>query len=204
MIGIYLSAHPLDQFKMEIDQFCSQSLADLADLTNLNGKDISFAGMITEVRTGETKNGKPYGAVTIEDYTASHRLMFFGDNWVKNSNYYQKDYALYFKAKVQPRQYGNNEIEINVKTVTMLANVREEMVKSISIVVPVQLITDELIVELKNHTDNTKGKVELKFKLVDKSENMSVDLYSRTMRIDLTEELIRYLKSKEEIDFRLN
>jgi len=189
---------------MEIDQFCSQSLADLADLTNLNGKDISFAGMITEVRTGETKNGKPYGAVTIEDYTASHRLMFFGDNWVKNSNYYQKDYALYFKAKVQPRQYGNNEIEINVKTVTMLANVREEMVKSISIVVPVQLITDELIVELKNHTDNTKGKVELKFKLVDKSENMSVDLYSRTMRIDLTEELIRYLKSKEEIDFRLN
>jgi DNA polymerase-3 subunit alpha len=204
LVGIYLSAHPLDQFKMEIDQFCSQSLADLADLASLNGKDISFAGMVTEVRTGETKNGKPYGAVTIEDYTASYKLMFFGDNWVKNSNYYQKDYALYFKAKVQPRPYGNNELEVNIKTVTMLSNVREEMVKSISIIIPVQLITDELIVELRNHTDNTKGKVELKFKLIDKTENMSVDLYSRTMRINLTEELISYLKTRDEIEFRLN
>ncbi|HEY4787587.1 MAG TPA: DNA polymerase III subunit alpha [Bacteroidales bacterium] len=204
LVGIYLSAHPLDQFRLEIDQFCSHSLADLSDLSSLNGKDISFAGMVTEVRTGETKNGKPYGAVTIEDYTASYKLMFFGDNWVKNSNYYQRDYALYFKAKVQPRPFGNAELEVNIKNVTMLSNVRDEMVKSISIVVPVQLITDELIVELKSHADNTKGKVELKFKLIDKSENMSVDLYSRTMRINLTEELISYLRNREEIEFRLN
>ena len=204
LVGIYLSAHPLDHFKMEIDQFCSHSLADLSNLALLNGKDISFAGMVTEVRTGETKNGKPYGAVTVEDYTASYKLMFFGDNWVKNSNYYQKDYALYFKAKIQPRPFGNAELEINVKSVNMLANVREEMVKSISIIVPVQLITDELIVEIKNHTDNTKGKVELKFKLIDKTENMTVDLYSRTMRINLTEELLVYLKNRDEIEFKLN
>jgi len=123
---------------------------------------------------------------------------------VKNSNYYCKDYALYFKGKVQARQYGNNELEMNIKSVNMLSNVREELVKSISIIVPVQLITDELIVELKTHTDNIKGKVELKFKLIDKTESMTVDLYSRTMRINLTEELISYLKNREEIDFKLN
>jgi DNA polymerase III subunit alpha len=204
LVGIYLSSHPLDQYKLEIEQFCSHNLADLTDLQSLNGKDISFSGMVTEVRTGDTKNGKRYGAVTVEDYTTSYKLMFFGDNWVKNSNYYCQDYALYFKAKVQPRPFGNNELEVNIKSVTLLSNVRDEMVKCISIIVPVQLITDELIMELKTHTDNSKGKVELKFKLVDKVDNMVVDLYSRTQRINLTEELIMYLKNRDEIEFKLN
>jgi len=113
-------------------------------------------------------------------------------------------YALYFKGKVQQRPYGENELEIKVKSINMLANIREEMVKSISIVVPIQLVTEELITELKAHTNNTKGKVELKFKIIDREENMAVDMHSRGQRIDLTEELLTYLKMREEIDFRLN
>jgi DNA polymerase-3 subunit alpha len=204
LVGIYLSAHPLDQYRLEIDHFCSTKLGDMANLSNLNGKDISFVGLVTESRNGQTKNGKPYGSATIEDYTGAYKLVLFGNDWLKFSNFFANGYALYFRGKVQPRPFGNNELEVSIKSVCMLADVREQMVRSISIVVPIQLITEDLILVLKEHTENTKGKVELKFKVVDRDENMVVDLYSRTQRIDLTNELIHCLNSYEEIDFRLN
>jgi DNA polymerase III subunit alpha len=204
LVGIYLSAHPLDTYRLEIDHFSSNTLSELKHLPELNGRDISFAGIITEVRTGTTKTGKPYGSIIIEDYTDSYKMMFFGNDFIDYNKYFMMGYALYFKGKVQQRPYGENELEIKVKSINMLANIREEMVKSISIVVPIQLVTEELITELKAHTNNTKGNVELKFKIIDREENMAVDMHSRGQRIDLTEELLTYLKMREEIDFRLN
>ena len=204
LVGIYLSAHPLDTYRLEIDQFSSNTLSELKHLAELNGRDISFAGIITEVRTGTTKTGKPYGSITIEDYTDSLKMMFFGNDFIDYNKYFSMGYALYFKGKVQQKPYGDNELEIKVKSINMLSNIREEMVKSISIVVPVQLVTDDLITELKAHTNNAKGKVELKFKIIDREENMAVDMHSRGQRIDLTEELLTYLKLREEIEFKLN
>jgi DNA polymerase III subunit alpha len=204
LVGIYLSAHPLDQYKLEIKHFCSIGLAELSNLGDLNGRDVSFAGMVTETRAGQTKTGKDYGSITIEDYTGSFRLMLFGNDWVEYRKYCNIGYALYFKAKVQARKYGNNDLEVSVKSICMLNDVREQMIKSISITVPVQLVSDELITEIRAHTDNVKGKVELKFKLIDKVENMAVDMFSRTVRINLSEELITYLNNREEIEFKLN
>jgi DNA polymerase-3 subunit alpha len=204
LVGIYLSAHPLDQYKLEIEHFCNTKLGEMSNLSLLNGKDISIAGLVTEARTGQTKTGKPYGAATIEDYTGAYKLMLFGNDWIKYSNFFVVGYALYIKGKVQPRQYGNNELEVNIKSVNMLTDVREQMVKGISIVVPIQLITDDLILVLKEHTENVKGKAELKFKIIDREDNMVVELYSRTQKVNITQELIHCLNSYEEIDFRLN
>jgi DNA polymerase III subunit alpha len=204
LVGIYISAHPLDSYKLEIDSFCGNKLSELKNLADLNGKDISFAGIITEVRNGTTKTGKPYGSVTIEDYSDSYKLMFFSNDFLEFNKYFTVGYSLLFKAKVLPRPYGDAQLEIKVKSIIMLANVREELVKSISIVVPVQSVTDELITELKAHTDNGKGKVELKFKVIDRKDNISIDMYSRLQRINLSEELIAYLKQRDEIEFRLS
>ena len=203
LVGIYLSAHPLDTYKLEIDHFCTNTLSEFKNLAVLNGKDMTFAGIITEVRAGTTKTGKPYGSIILEDFTDSHKMLFFSNDWIDFNKYFVVGYALLIKGKVQPKPFGDNELEIRVKTINMLANVREELVKSISIIVPLQIISDDLIMELKEHT-NHKGKVELHFKVVDKSENLTVDLFSRTQRISLSEDLINYLGNCEEIDFRLN
>jgi len=171
----------------------------------LKGKDISFAGIITEVRNGTTKTGNPYSTVTFEDFSDSLKLMFFSKDYLEYSKYFNVGYALYLKGKVQPKPFGENpELEIKIKSIVMLANVREDMVKSISIIVPVQMVTDKLITEIKTYTNQSKGKVELKFKIVDKSENLFVDLYSRNQRIELSDEFISYLHENVDIDFKLN
>lgn len=203
LVGIYLSAHPLDDYRLEIDHFCNVTLSQLNDLRDMNGKDITFAGIVTSVRQGTSKNGKPYGIITIEDYTDSYKLMFFSNDYVDNSKYFQTGYSLMFKGRVQGRMFNENELEVKVKTITMLPNVREEMVKSISLIVPVQMVTDQLIAEILQHSD-AKGKITLKFKIIDPKENLAVDLFSRNTRLNITEDFINYLKSSEGIEFKLN
>lgn len=203
LVGIYLSAHPLDDYRLEIDHFCNVTLSQLNDLRDMNGKDITFAGIVTSVRQGTSKNGKPYGIITIEDYTDSYKLMFFSNDYVDNSKYFQTGYSLMFKGRVQGRMFNENELEVKVKTITMLPNVREEMVKSISLIVPVQMVTDQLIAEILQHSD-AKGKITLKFKIIDPKENLAVDLFSRNTRMNITEGFINYLKSSEGIEFKLN
>jgi DNA polymerase-3 subunit alpha len=132
-------------------------------------------------------------------------MMFFGNDYLEYNKYFTIGFALYFKGKVQTRSYGdNNELEIKLKSIDMLSNVRKEMVKSISIILPVQLITDGLITDIKSLTDNTRGKVELKFKIIDVSENLSVDLSSRNQRIDLSDDFMSYLQRHEELNFKFN
>lgn len=203
LVGIYLSAHPLDDYRLEIDHFCNVTLSQLNDLRDLNGKDITFAGIVTSVRQGTSKNGKPYGIITIEDYTDSYKLMFFSNDYVDNSKYFQTGYSLMFKGKIQARMFNESELEVKVKTITMLPNVREEMVKSISLIVPVQMVTDQLILEILQHSD-AKGKIMLKFKIIDTNDNLAVDLFSRNTRMNITEGFINYLKSSEGIEFKLN
>lgn len=203
LVGIYLSAHPLDDYRLEIDHFCNVTLAQLNDLRDLNGKEITFAGIVTSVRQGTSKNGKPYGIITIEDYTDSYKLMFFSNDYLDNSKYFQTGYSLLFKGKVQSRMYNESELEVRVKTITMLPNVREEMVRSISLIVPLQLVNEQLIMEIMQHAD-PKGKIILKFKIIDPAENLVVDLFSRNTRININEGLVNYLKNMEGIEFRLN
>jgi DNA polymerase III subunit alpha len=203
LVGIYLSAHPLDTYKLEIRHFCTNTLSEFKNLTPLNGKDVSFAGIISEVYEGTTKTGKPYGSIILEDFTETHKLFFFSTDWIEYKKYFAPGYALLIKAKIQPKPFGDNALEIKIKTISMLANVRDDLVKSISIIIPFQFVSDELIGTLKEHTQE-KGKVELHFKVIDKLDNLTVDLFSRTQRIVLSEDLMTYLENCEDIDFRLN
>jgi DNA polymerase-3 subunit alpha len=205
LIGMYISAHPLDNFRLEISNFCHQRLSDLKNLPDLKGRDITFAGIITEVKNGTTKTGKPYSAITIEDYSDSIKLLFFSNDYLEYNKYFNMGYALYFKGKIQPKPYGDtSELEIKIKSIDMLSNIRGNMVKSISIIVPIQLVTNELIAEIKINTENNKGKVDLKFKIIDRSENIAIDMFARNQRIDLTDGFISYLQNSEDIEFKLN
>jgi hypothetical protein len=131
--------------------------------------------------------------------------MFFSKDYLEYNKYFNVGYALLFRGKIQPKPFGDNpELEIKIKSIDMLANVRDDMVKSISIVVPLQIVNDKLITEIKTHTDNAKGKVELKFKIVDRSENLFVDLYSRSQRINITGDFISYLQKNADLEFKLN
>jgi DNA polymerase-3 subunit alpha len=125
VIGIYLSSHPLDNFKMEMNQFCSHNLSDLRDLNCLRGKDVTVAGMVTTVRHATTKNGKPYGSFTIEDYSDTASITLFSKDYENFRKFLYEGYSLLIKGTVAENTWKNTpELEFRIKTIHMLSSVR--------------------------------------------------------------------------------
>ncbi|HQK37260.1 MAG TPA: DNA polymerase III subunit alpha, partial [Bacteroidales bacterium] len=204
LIGVYLSAHPLDNFKVEIEHFTNCTLSELKDTERMRDKELAIAGLVIEAKEGMTKTNNPYGTFTIEDYTDSFRIALFGRDYVNWKNFLTVGYALFIKGKIQPRGYGNNpdELEFKVNQIYMLSQVRDELVHQITVRIPIEKITDEFLTELGALANGNKGKVELKFSIFDPADNLVLEMFSRNKRIALDNAFFDYLQELE-VDFRL-
>jgi DNA polymerase III subunit alpha len=204
LIGIFLSAHPLDEYNLEINNFVTHNINQLGELHLLRGKDIAIAGIVTEARELLTKNGRPYGRLTLEDYTGSFQITMFGNDFVTYRNYFVVGYTVLIKARIGPRFQSDSELELKVNKITLLSNVREELIKSITLKLPVSEINEELITSLIKMSDSNKGKILLKFKIYDRADGVAVDLFSRTRKINLSDDFMEFLRKNSVIEIAVN
>jgi len=204
VIGIYLSSHPLDDFKLEINTFTTATLADLQNLREYLERDVVIAGMVIDTKNGIGKNGKPYGSFTIQDYTDSFRLMMFDKDYIENSKFFTLGYYLLIKGRVQKRKYREDELEFRIKTINLLSSVKDELIKSVTLKIDPENISIEMINELKQLVHENKGETELKFLFLDSDDKISLPMFSRTFRIRLNNELISYLDDHPGIEYKVN
>lgn len=202
-VGIYLSAHPLDDYRLEIDHFCNASLSDLGDLNALKGQELKVAGIVTAAEHRTTKNNKPFGKLTIEDFTDQHSLLFFSKDYITFRNYLEPGFTLYLSGKVSPRPFNEDELELKIKDIRLLSEIRESMINSITLRMSISAVNPELIRELELVARKNKGNTDLKFLLFDPIDKIWVQLFSRSHRVDLTPDFMAYLKSKPEIEFKI-
>ena len=191
VIGIYLSSHPLDDFSLIIKHYCTCSLGDLADLPSMNGGDFVAAGMVTSVMHLTTKTGKPYGRFTIEDYNGSHEFVLFSKDYENFRRFLFEGYYLLIKGKVAPRIYNPNELETRITSIMMLAEAQETLMKEVTVSVPVDELTEELVGRLSAAAKENRGQVILRFKVYDPAAEVAVNLYSKSVKVALTGDLIR-------------
>ncbi len=201
VIGIYLSAHPLDDYKFEFENFCNAKLSEFTDLDSLRNRDLTIAGIVTDVKHSMTKTGKPFGFLTIQDYTESYRFALFGKDYENFRKYCYLDYPLLIKGRIQPRPYNDQELEFKIKSMMMLTQVREEMVKGITFTLPYEIVNEKLINELKECTYEKEGSTLIKVKVIDREANASVDFISRSKGILITDKLVNYLRQNSEIQY---
>jgi DNA polymerase-3 subunit alpha len=204
VIGIYLSSHPLDDFKLEINTFATATLADLQNLRDYLDSDVVVAGMVTDTRNGIGKNGKPYGSFTLQDYSDSFRFMMFDKDFIDNSKFFTLGYYLLIKGRVQKRKYKEDELEFKIKTINLLSSVKDELVKSVTLKINPENISVEMINELKEMAVDNKGETELKFLFLDNDDKISLPMFSRSIRVRLNNEFITYLEDHPGIDFKVN
>lgn len=205
LVGIYLSAHPLDEYKIEINNFCTGSVEELNDLNAISGKELSLGGIVTGVRSGMTKNSKPFGGLTLGDYSGTYEFMFFGKDYIDFKNYCTEGYPLFIKGRVQPKQWGDEPrpLEFKVTSIQMLNDLRATMLKGLAITVPIDAVDDKLITELKNQLENNKGNTLLKFIIFDPEKNISLKMFSRSYSIDVTNEFINFLDNYPCVQYKL-
>ncbi|HLN20387.1 MAG TPA: DNA polymerase III subunit alpha [Bacteroidales bacterium] len=204
VIGIYLSSHPLDEFQLEIKNFATATLADLQNMRDYLDRDVTVAGMVTESRNGIGKNGKPYGSMTLQDYTDSFRFMLFDKDFVDNSKFFTLGYYLLIKGRVQKRRFKEDELEFKIKSISLLSSVKDELIKTVTLKINPEYIDHELINGLREQLQKNKGDTELKFLFFDEEDKISVSMFSRTYRIRLNNELVAWLEDHPSIDFKVN
>jgi len=206
LLGFYLSSHPLDRFKLEIEAFCPNTLEELKDLQQFSGRDVVFCGMVKSARDGiDQWRNKPYLLAQLEDYSDTYNLRLKNDDYVKFKQYFLPDIALMIRATVNewsPREEPNRKIySLKLKMVYMLADVRDKLVKSVDISLNINNVTDDLIDSIESHTVKESGKI-LKFQVYDPESNVNVNLFSRNRQVMLTDDFINYLKDNPEFEFR--
>ena len=204
VIGIYLSSHPLDEFKLEMETFTNATLADLQNLSEWNERDVMVAGMVIDTKNGIGKNGKPYGSFTLQDYSDSFRFMMFDKEYLEFSKFFIVGYYLLVKGKVRKRRYKDDELEFHIRSINLLSSVKDELIKSVTLKVNPENINKEMIAELMELIKGNKGETELKFLFYDPDDKVSLSMFSRTIRVRLNNELISFLDDYPGLEYKVN
>ncbi|RCS28270.1 DNA polymerase III subunit alpha [Polaribacter sp. WD7] len=207
VIGMYISAHPLDDFKNELI-FCNAILKDFkGDLQKIVGNNLAFAGIITDVQHRVSKAGKGWAAFTIEDYGDSHEFRVFGEEYLKYKHFLVPNSFLYIRATIQPgwtnKDGVTGEPRIKFTDFKLLHDIMDELCKKLTIKIPVEEVNEENILNLEGILKNNIGKQSLRFTIWDAQEKIEVDLPSRNTKINVSNELLATL-SYQQIKFKLN
>lgn len=205
LIGIYLSSHPLDGYALEIKSFCTKdiNLSNLnSEIETLKNRDLTFAGIVTEIQEGFTKNGKPFASLTLTDYADSYKFMFFGNDFVNFGNFCKKGLFLLIRGKVDVKWMGG-QLEFKANKIELLQELAQKA-ESLRVSVAAELLTPDLVEEMNNEFSRSPGKTILKFSVFDQTTNIKLHLFSRTKRIGLSGELKAYLQKNPDIVFTIN
>ena len=196
MIGLYLSAHPLDDYKVIIRNMCKTQLGDLDHLDELKGKEIAVAGMVVAVQNLTTKTGKPWGKFKLEDYNGSHEFALFGKDYENFRKYLFSDYFLFIRGRVQPRPYNDQELEFRITSMMQLSEL-QEAIKEVHVQLAVEEITHDLIARMSGAVKEAKGNTLLRLNVFDRQAQVSLNLFSKSYKVGLTPGLVSFFEDND-------
>ncbi len=202
VVGIYLSGHPLDDYKLEIDNFCNGNLSLLDNMYNIKGKSLRFAGVVTEVEHKLTKTGKPFGILHLEDYYSSYSFYLFSDDYIKFKSYLTEGWLLHITGLVKKKFY-NDDLEFKISEIDLLAEIIDKQVRSVFLRVDLNDISENLTKEIIDLVNKNSGKHSLFLSLVDSINQYDVDLLSRNKKINLDKDFISMIDSFNNIKMRV-
>ncbi|MDR2956066.1 MAG: DNA polymerase III subunit alpha [Prevotella sp.] len=204
LIGIYLSAHPLDEYRLILDHVCNVGMSEIEDKDALKNREISLGGLVSGVREGMARNGKPFMILRIEDFTGSGEIPLFGDDYINFGKYGRQGLYLFIKGRVQGRRFDANQMEFKINSIQLLPDVKDQLIEKITITLPLHDMNNQMVEELSSLTKNNPGNSLLYFQVVDGERNMKVDLFSRSIKVNIQKDLIDYLISNENFVFKIN
>ena len=203
LVGIYLSAHPLDEFSMILNHLCNTHCSELADKEALAKKEtITFGGVVTAVRSRFAKNGTPCGFVTIEDFNGSGELALFGEEWGKWRSMLNEACTVYVTAKAVPRFRGSNMLEVKIGDVQYMQTVKEKAIESITIVISTDHVDTTLVSDLVAAIDDCPGDTSLFVQLHDPTGN--IHLRSKAKKVEVKHQLLQFVEQTEGMSYFIN
>jgi DNA polymerase-3 subunit alpha len=206
LVGIYLSAHPLDEYKIVLDNLCNARCAELADrcAALVDREDITLGGIVTGVQSRFGKNNNPWGIVTLEDFDGSGELVLFGKDWLDLNGKFIEGAAVYITGKMAQRFQHSDQKEFKVTNVELLQDVKEKSVDRITITLVTDMLDEQIVAELNELIDESPGRTKLFFLLRDSLGKNRVLLRSKNRTVDVRHTLIDFIERHEPMDYKIN
>ncbi len=205
LVGIYISAHPLDEYKIVLEHLCNTRCTELEDKTKLVEREsLTIGGIVTKIRSAFTKNGKPFGIVTLEDFVGSGELALFGEDWGRWNGMFTEGSSVYVTAKCQPRFRESNVYDVRVSNVEYLQTVKEKALDKITITMNADEIDEQLVVDLGEIIAENPGNVKLCVLITDSQGKNPVLLRSGKFAVDVNRVLTGFLDGKESLKYSVN
>ena len=205
ILGLYISGHPLDKYKFEIKNLCNTNFKKLKDNYKINGKtNLNTAGIVTEVQHKISKNGKPYGSITIEDFDDSYNFLFFSDDYIKFKNYMELGWFLFLSGKMKNKWNNPEELEYKIDDIKLLTKVRDDLIKELHLKINIDDINSEIIDNLEKDLKNSKkGNCHLKITIVsnDNGKTLSLDMISREKKISIDDNFLKSIENNSSIEY---
>jgi DNA polymerase-3 subunit alpha len=203
LVGMYLSAHPLDQYDVILSYVCNTRMADLENLKPLQKKKLLMGGIVTERKDCFTKKNMPFGKVKIEDFSGSHDFTIFEPAWTRVKGMLENGYFVYIEGSVQPGKWRPEQLEFCFDSVRQLEEAREDLLNSITICVDLNEIDSAVLAELSALIDDHPGNALLKFEFTCADHKLKAKMRSHSVKTDITPTMINYIKNTDGLSFHL-
>lgn len=200
VVGIYLSAHPLDGFKFEMDHY---GITPISEIEANRGKVIRIAGFVTDAAHMTTKKGSKFGKMLLNDYSGHQEIVFWEKNYVQYGNYITNGQKLMIQGVYDEHRFRPGVMEFQIQNIMLLDQLRKSLTKKMQLKVPLLSIDGNFVSFLEDNVKKHPGNTELVLQVVDEVEKMMVKLKSHNQKLEINDELLDFLKAKDQIQYQL-
>jgi DNA polymerase-3 subunit alpha len=202
VVGIYISGHPLDDYKLEIDTFTN---CKVKDIESNKDKELRIAGIISSTQTKVSKTGNQFVIFQLEDFEGSAEFALFGKDYIQFKNFAETQAALlYITGRYQPRYNQPDNYEFKISKIELLPDIRAKMTRRLTLKLKAEAVTERITDELMEMFQRHPGKYPVSVRMVSDEEQISLILNSRKVTVDVSNELLRELRAMEVLTFQLN
>ena len=203
LVGIYLSAHPLDDYAIVLDHACNTKMAELENKAELSKLDkITLGGIVTSVRNGISKSNKPYAIITMEDYSGSGELALFGQDFLDFAHQFVVGTSLYITAKIVPGRFDPTRFSMQFNSIRLMEDVKNSIIDNIYINIPVEELSETLVNDILAEAEESEGNTKLYFCIIS-PDNTGIDLYSTKFKVTVTRHFLNILE-RDNLTYTIN
>jgi DNA polymerase-3 subunit alpha len=205
LVGMFISGHPLDDFKLEMKSFTTPgfNLSYFEDLEKLVNKELRFGAIVSKAEHRTSKKGKPFGELHLEDYRAAFDMRLFGDDYLKFKQFLTANYLVFVTGRVVKREWGNESYEFKISNMELLSELIDKKVSEMTVSFDTARLTDELLDELTEELKADPGSCRVKFNFIDFEENLSSEVLSKDIRVKASSDLVQQLERLGPLEVKL-
>ena len=205
LVGIYISGHPLDDYRIVLDKLCNTHCVELGDKLELLKKGkVTFGGMVTAVRTGFTKKGSAYGVVSIEDYYGAGELALFGEDWGNHNSKFIIGSSVYVEARLSQKYPGSTFVDFGIASVQYMQDVKERNLRSLTISVDPTAISDDTVQNLATIIADNPGSTELYFLVRQTDGRGELSLRYSKGGVNIVNDLVMFIENDPGLAYSVN